>query len=36
MVPFVQKILFNSIEGVVKELEGYKKGATIEIRMGGM
>jgi molybdopterin-guanine dinucleotide biosynthesis protein B len=27
MVPFVQKILFNSIEGVVKELEGYKKGA---------
>jgi molybdopterin-guanine dinucleotide biosynthesis protein B len=36
MVPFVQKILYNSIEGVVKELEGYKKGASVEIRIGGI
>jgi molybdopterin-guanine dinucleotide biosynthesis protein B len=36
MVPFVQKILFNAVEGVVKELEGYKKGAVVEIRIGGM
>lgn len=36
MVPFVQKILFNAVEGVVKELEGYKKGAKVEIRIGGM
>jgi molybdopterin-guanine dinucleotide biosynthesis protein B len=34
MVPFVQRILYNSIEGVVKELEGYKKGAKVEIRIG--
>lgn len=36
MVPFVQKILFNAVEGVVKELEGYKKSAKVEIRIGGM
>ncbi len=36
MVPFVQKILYNSIEGVVKELEGYRKGASVEIRIGGI
>jgi molybdopterin-guanine dinucleotide biosynthesis protein B len=36
MVPFVQKILFNAVEGVVKELEGYKKDAKVEIRTGGM
>ena len=36
MVPFVQRILYNSVEGVVKELEGYKKGARVEIRMGGI
>lgn len=34
MVPFVQKILYNSVEGVIKELEGYKKGARVEIRIG--
>lgn len=31
MVPFVQKILQNSIEAVVKELEGYKENGDIEI-----
>lgn len=36
MVPFVQKILYNSVRGVVKELEGYKKSASVEIRIGGI
>ncbi len=36
MVPFVQRILYNSVEGVIKELEGYKKGAEVEIRIGGI
>jgi len=31
MVPFVQKILRNSVLGVVKELDGYKKDLKIEI-----
>ena len=31
MVPFVQKILYNAVMGVVKELEGYREGAEIEI-----
>ncbi len=35
MVPFVQDILFNTVEGVVRELEGYKPGANIEIKIGG-
>jgi molybdopterin-guanine dinucleotide biosynthesis protein B len=34
MVPFVQKILYNSVMGVVSELEGYRKGAVIEIKAG--
>jgi len=33
MVPFVQKILYNAALGVVKELEGYQEGATVEIRI---
>lgn len=33
MVPFVQTILTNAIEGVVKELDGYQKGAPIEIEI---
>ncbi|MBA1334481.1 MAG: hypothetical protein HPY66_2330 [Firmicutes bacterium] len=36
MVPFVQNILFNAVEGVVKELEGYRPGASIEVRIGGV
>jgi molybdopterin-guanine dinucleotide biosynthesis protein B len=36
MVPFVQKILYNSVQGVIKELEGYKMGAAVEIRIGGI
>lgn len=36
MVPFVQNILYNSVEGVIKELEGYRKGAKVEIRIGGI
>ncbi|ACB83935.1 molybdopterin-guanine dinucleotide biosynthesis protein MobB [Natranaerobius thermophilus] len=34
MVPFVQDILRNAVEGVVKELDGYKKNARIEITIG--
>ncbi|SHK23276.1 molybdopterin-guanine dinucleotide biosynthesis protein B [Paramaledivibacter caminithermalis] len=34
MVPFVQKILYNAIHGVVSELEGYKKDAKIKIEIG--
>lgn len=34
MVPFVQNILKNAVIGVVKELEGYKKGADIQIKIG--
>lgn len=31
MVPFVEKILLNSVLAVVSELEGYKKNGSIEI-----
>lgn len=31
MVPFVQSILSNAVLGVVKELEGYKKGKEIQV-----
>lgn len=34
MVPFVEKILYNAVLGVVGELEGYKKGSKIEIKIG--
>lgn len=34
MVPFVQKILYNSVIGVVKELEGYKGNSKIDIKIG--
>ncbi len=34
MVPFVQNILYNSIEGVIKELDGYTKDAKITIKIG--
>lgn len=34
MVPFVQKILHNAVIGVVSELEGYQKGASLVIKMG--
>ena len=33
MVPFVQKILRNAALGVVRELEGYREGAEVEIRL---
>ena len=33
MVPFVQKILRNAVLGVVGELEGYREGAEVEIRL---
>ncbi|MCL2508453.1 MAG: molybdopterin-guanine dinucleotide biosynthesis protein MobB [Oscillospiraceae bacterium] len=33
MVPFVQKILRNAALGVVSELQGYKEGAEVEIRL---
>jgi molybdopterin-guanine dinucleotide biosynthesis adapter protein len=35
MVPFVQRLLYNSVQGVVKELSGYKKNAEITIRIKG-
>jgi len=31
LVPFVQKILYNAVLGVAKELEGYAEGANIEV-----
>ena len=34
MVPFVQDILFDVVEAVVKNLQGYDRGKTIEIKMG--
>lgn len=34
MVPFVQQILRNSVEGVVRELDGYKKDSKIKIELG--
>lgn len=34
MVPFVQNILSNTIQGIVSELEGYKKGSKIRIEIG--
>ncbi len=34
MVPFVQNILRNAVEGVVKELTGYRRGAKITIELG--
>lgn len=36
MVPFVQKLLYNTVEGIVKELNGYESGAPIEIKIGGL
>jgi len=33
MVPFVQKILLNSVLSTVKELDGYKKNCKIEIKI---
>jgi molybdopterin-guanine dinucleotide biosynthesis protein B len=34
MVPFVQQILRNTVEAVVKELDGYSENALIEIELG--
>lgn len=34
MVPFVQDVLANVIEGVVRELDGYRPGAPLQIRIG--
>ena len=34
MVPFVQKVLHNTVLGIAKELHGYTKGAQIEISIG--
>lgn len=31
LVPFVQKILCNAVEGVVKELEGYRENSEIKV-----
>lgn len=35
MVPFVQGILSDVVLGVIKNLKGYRKGKTIEIKIGG-
>lgn len=33
MVPFVENILFNTVLGVVKELEGYREGKEIVVKI---
>ena len=35
MVPFVKKILSNEVLGVVKEMDGYRRNAVIEIKIDG-
>jgi len=35
IVPFVQRILKNAVEAVVKELDGYREGAPVKIEIGG-
>ncbi len=35
MVPFVQDILSDVVNGMVKNLQGYRRGKTIEIKIGG-
>lgn len=34
MVPFVQKILYNAVIGVVTELDGYQKGGNLMVKVG--
>ncbi|WP_353892852.1 molybdopterin-guanine dinucleotide biosynthesis protein MobB [Proteinivorax hydrogeniformans] len=34
MVPFVKNILYNNVLAVAKELDGYKKGKSIKIKIG--
>lgn len=34
MVPFVQDILYNNILAIVKELDGFKEGKEIKIKIG--
>ncbi len=34
MVPFVQKLLYNAVKGVVSELDGYEQGCFIEVKIG--
>lgn len=34
MVPFVQKLLYNALIGVVSELDGYREGAGISVEIG--
>ena len=34
MVPFVQRLLYNSVHGVVSELDGYEEGSSIEVKIG--
>jgi len=36
IVPFVKNILHNAVEGVVSELDGYRPGAKIEIKIDGI
>lgn len=33
MVPFVQSILYNAVQGVVSEIDGYHKGVDIKIEI---
>ncbi|NLZ93603.1 MAG: molybdopterin-guanine dinucleotide biosynthesis protein [Firmicutes bacterium] len=35
MVPFVQKLLFNAVTGVVKELDGYREHGEIVVKIKG-
>lgn len=34
MVPFVQRLLYNAVYGVVSELDGYENGYSIEVKIG--
>ena len=34
MVPFVQRLLYNAVQGVVSELDGYQEGFSIKVKIG--
>ena len=34
MVPFVQRLLYNAVQGVVSELDCYEDGFSIEVKIG--
>jgi len=36
MVPFVQRVLYSTVLAVVKNLKGYRKGKSIEVKISGV